>query len=136
MPGYVAGLAIKGLNEVGKVIKNSKILIMGLTYKENVPDIRESPVQGIIKELNEYNIDIYGYDPLISIEEISKFGIKPVTDLDSFNADCLIITVAHTEFRQLSVSYLEKLCPFERPVIIDVKGILKAIPGKGIYKRL
>ena len=136
MPKYIAGLAIKGLNEVGKVIKDSKILIMGLTYKENVPDIRESPVQGIIKELNEYNVDVYGYDPLISVEDISKFGMKPVTNLNSFNADCLIITVAHNEFRRLSISDLEKLCPSERPVIIDVKGIIKIKPGKGVYRRL
>jgi UDPglucose 6-dehydrogenase/UDP-N-acetyl-D-galactosamine dehydrogenase len=49
MPKYVAGLAIKGLNEVGKVIKDSKVLILGLTYKENVPHIRESPVRGLLK---------------------------------------------------------------------------------------
>ena len=136
MPKYVAGLAIKGLNEVGKVIKDSKVLIMGLTYKENVPDIRESPVLGIIEELNDFNVDIYGYDPLISGELISKFGIKPVINLNSFIADCLIITVAHNEFKQLSLSDLEKLCPSERPVIIDVKGIIKPKPNKGIYRRL
>ena len=51
MPKHVAEMAIKGLNEVGKVIKGSKVLIMGLTYKENVPDTRESPVKEMVKEL-------------------------------------------------------------------------------------
>ena len=51
-------------------MKGSKVLIMGLTYKENVPDTRESPVREIIKELKEFGIEIYGYDPLLSKEEI------------------------------------------------------------------
>jgi len=54
MPKHVAEMAIKGLNEVGKVIKGSKVLIMGLTYKENVPDTRESPVKEMVKELKEF----------------------------------------------------------------------------------
>ncbi|MGB2840856.1 MAG: UDP binding domain-containing protein [Halobacteriota archaeon] len=76
MPKHVAEMAIKGLKEVGKVIKGSKVLIMGLTYKENVPDTRESPVREIIKELKEFGIEIHGYDPLLSKEEIEDFGVK------------------------------------------------------------
>ena len=68
MPKYVAEMAIKGLNEVGKVIKDSKVLIMGLTYKENVPDTRESPVYEIVEELKEFRIEVYGCDPLLSDE--------------------------------------------------------------------
>ena len=73
MPKHVAEMAIKGLNEVGKVIKGSKVLIMGLTYKENVPDTRESPVREMVKELKEFGVDAYGYDPLLSREEIKGF---------------------------------------------------------------
>ena len=51
--------AIKGLNEVGKVIKGSKVLIMGLTYKEDVPDTRESPVREMVKELKEFGVNVY-----------------------------------------------------------------------------
>ena len=71
MPKHVAEMAIKGLNEVGKVIKGSKVLIMGLTYKENVADTRESPVREIINELKGFGIEIHGYDPLLSKEERS-----------------------------------------------------------------
>jgi len=70
MPKHVAEMAIKGLNEVGKVIKGSKVLIMGLTYKENVPDTRESPVREMVKELKEFGIEVYGYDPLLSREKL------------------------------------------------------------------
>ena len=73
--------AIKELNEVGKVIKGSKVLIMGLTYKENVPDTRESPVREMVKELKEFGVDDYGYDPLLSREEIERFGVKALNFL-------------------------------------------------------
>jgi len=66
VPKHVAEMAIKGLNEVGKVIKGSKVLIMGLTYKENVPDTRESPVREMVKELKEFGVNVYGYDPLLA----------------------------------------------------------------------
>jgi UDPglucose 6-dehydrogenase/UDP-N-acetyl-D-galactosamine dehydrogenase len=94
MPKHVAEMAIKGLNEVGKVIKGSKVLIMGLTYKENVADTRESPVREIIKELKEFGIEIHGYDPLLSKEEIEAFGVKASANLD-VKMDCVIVAVAH-----------------------------------------
>ena len=62
--------AIKGLNEVDKVIKSSKVLIMGLTYKGNVPDTRKSPVREMVKGLKEFGVEVYGYDSLLSREEI------------------------------------------------------------------
>ena len=100
MPKHVAEMAIKGLNEVGKVIKGSKVLIMGLTYKENVPDTRESPVREMVKELKEFGVDVYGYDPLLSKEEIEAFGVNA---LDDFNVimDCVIVAVAHDEFKKI-----------------------------------
>ena len=80
------------------VIKGSKVLIMGLTYKENVPDTRESPVREMVKELKEFGVSVYGYDPLLSKEEIEAFGVKA---LDDFNVimDCVIVAVAHDEFK-------------------------------------
>jgi len=63
------------------VIKGSKVLIMGLTYKENVPDTRESPVREMVKELKEFGVTVYGYDPLLSKEEIEAFGVKALDDL-------------------------------------------------------
>jgi len=65
-------MTIKALNDVGKIIKGSKVLIMGLTYKEDVADTRETPVRGIIKELKEYGVDIYGYDPLLNDIEMNS----------------------------------------------------------------
>jgi UDPglucose 6-dehydrogenase/UDP-N-acetyl-D-galactosamine dehydrogenase len=123
MPKYVAELAIKGLNNVGKVIKGSHVLIMGLTYKENVPDIRESPAQEIIHELKGYGIVVYGYDPLIPPEVIEKFGAIPVSRLDK-KFDAVIITVAHDAFKMMSVDGIRNILG-ENPVLVDVRGMIK-----------
>ncbi len=108
---------IKGLNEVGKVIKGSKVLIMGLTYKENVPDTRESQVREMVKELKEFGIEVYGYDPLLSKEEIEAFGVNalddmlPVTDRIlppagrpiADRMDGVIVAVAHNKFKRMNL---------------------------------
>ncbi len=77
MPKHIVEMTIKALNDVGKVIKDSRVLIMGLTYRENVADTRETPVKEIIKELKEYGVEILGYDPLLNNIE-QEFGIKAV----------------------------------------------------------
>jgi UDPglucose 6-dehydrogenase/UDP-N-acetyl-D-galactosamine dehydrogenase len=82
MPAHVAGMMIRGLNEAGKVIKGSKVLIMGLAYKENVADTRESPAAGLVEGLREFGIEVYGWDPLLKREEIEGFGVKALGELN------------------------------------------------------
>ncbi len=74
---------------------------MSLTYKENVPDTREPSVREMVKELREFGVDVYGYDPLLSKEEIEGFGVKTFNELDVKNVkmDCVIVAVAHDEFK-------------------------------------
>jgi len=116
------------LNEVGKVIKDSKFLSMGLTYKENVADTRESPVRAMVKELKEFCIDVYGYDPLLSKEEIEAFGVKA---LDDFNVimDCVIIAVAHDEFKKMKLDDIRKFVN-NKPIIVDVRGMFDGEEAK------
>ncbi len=123
MPRHVAEMAIKGLNDAGKVIKGSKVLIMGLTYKENVPDTRESPAREMVKALQEYRVDVYGYDPLLSREEIEGFGVKAREELDGAKPDCVILAVAHEQFRVLGEGELARTIK-DCPVVVDVKGVL------------
>ena len=138
MPKHVAEIAIKGLNEVGKVIKGSKVLIMGLTYKENVSDTRESPVRDIVKELKEFGIKIYGYDSLLSKEEIVRFGVKSVNRLESVKMDCVVVAVAHDEFKKINLKDMKELMN-NAPVLIDVRGMFNGEEAKRkgfYYKRL
>jgi hypothetical protein len=76
MAKYVAEMAIKGINEAGRVIRGSKVMIMGLTVKENIPDTRESPVREMVKNLKDYGCEVYGYDPLLTKKEIEGFGVR------------------------------------------------------------
>ena len=76
---------------------------MGLTYKENVPDTRESPVREMVKELKEFGVEAYGYDPLLSKEEIEGFGVNALDNLDvKIKMDGVIVAVAHDEFKNKS----------------------------------
>jgi UDP-N-acetyl-D-galactosamine dehydrogenase len=121
MAKYVAELAIKGINETEKTIKNSKVLIMGLTYKENVPDTRESPVKAMVKELKEFSCDVYGLDPLLTKKEIEGFDVK-TTDALKGKVDCIILAVAHDQFKRKTYKDLKKMMK-EKPVLIDVRSM-------------
>jgi len=130
MPKHVADITIKALNDAGKVIKGSRILIMGLTYKENVPDTRETPAKGIIKELKEYSTKIYGYDPyLLKVDERKKFDIEFINSLDRLEGrtfDAVIITLAHETFKQI------KLYDFAKMQILYfyVRGVYNGVEAK------
>jgi len=135
MPGYVAEMTIEGLNNVGKVIRNSNVLIMGLTYKEDVPDIRESPVTELIHELKRFGISVYGYDPLLKDEIIEKFGALPFSRLGN-HMDAVIIATAHKQFCKMGIDSIRKYMG-NNPVLIDVRGIIKreAAEKLGVYYR-
>ena len=117
---------------------------MGLIYKENVPDTRESPVREIVKELKEFGIDVYGYDPLLSKEEIEGFGVKALdfsfstgflfSKKKKCKMDGVIVAVAHDEFRRMGLEDIGKFMN-AKPVIIDARGMLngKEAISKGFY---
>ncbi len=121
MPKYIAQRTIKGLSDTGKAIRGSRALIMGLTYKENVPDIRESPARGIIKELREYRVEVLGYDPYLDHIQ-DDFGIKPILNLEAnLRVDCIIITLAHEVFKEFTLDKLRNITR-DNPVLTDVRG--------------
>ncbi len=136
MPKHVGEMTIKGLNEAGKVIKDSKVVVMGLTYKENVADTRKSPARDLVKELHEFGIDVYGHDPLLSHEEIEDFGVEAVGSLDElgFEVDGFVFTVAHDEFREISLEELKALSGKD-PLLVDVRKIFskEEIERDGFY---
>ncbi|MBA7527726.1 UDP-N-acetyl-D-glucosamine 6-dehydrogenase [subsurface metagenome] len=138
MPKNIAEMTIKALNEAGKVIKSSKVLIMGLTYKENVADTRETPVKGIIKELKEYGVEIWGYDPFLNNVE-AEFGIRAAKKpLETLKVDVVIVTVGHDSFKEMTLDQVKGILN-ARPILIDVRGLFpkKEAEAKGfIYRSL
>jgi UDP-N-acetyl-D-galactosamine dehydrogenase len=138
MPKHIAQMVIKELNKVGKVIKGSRVLIMGLTYKENVADTRETQTQELIREFHEYELELYGHDPLLNGIE-PEFGIKGISNLgESTGIDCLIINVNHDVFRRITLGDLKAITSTE-PVLIDIHRLFNETEAKQMgfhYKSL
>lgn len=143
MGRFVADAAIKQMILAGKSPKNAKVIILGLTFKENCPDTRNSKVDDIIKRLNEYEIEPVVVDPWASaIDAMREYGVI-LTDLkDAKEADCIIVAVGHNEFKAMSLEQIKgifKHCPDTEKVLIDVKGLysISELKASGIkYWRL
>lgn len=127
MGAYVADQAIKKMIEAGQAPKKSKVVILGLTFKENCPDTRNSKVDDIIKQLNKYGIEPTVVDPWASERDaMREYGVELKPMSDAKDADCVIVAVAHNEFKAMSLDEIKGLfkeCPDDEKVLIDVKGL-------------
>ena len=129
MGKFVAEAAIKQMIATGKAPKKSKVVILGLTFKENCPDTRNSKVDDIIKHLNSYGIDPVVVDPWASERDaMHEYGVTLTKLADVKDADCVIVAVAHNEFKSMSLDEIKRLfveCSDDEKVLIDVKGLYK-----------
>ncbi|MBQ6906473.1 MAG: nucleotide sugar dehydrogenase [Clostridia bacterium] len=129
MGKFVADAAIKNMISVGQAPKKSKVVILGLTFKENCPDTRNSKVDDILKRLAEYDIKPIVVDPWASERDaMHEYGVTLTKLEDVKDADCVIVAVAHNEFRSMSLNDIKKLfktCDDSEKVLIDVKGLYK-----------
>ena len=125
MGAYVADAAIKKMIEAGQAPKKSKVVILGLTFKENCPDCRNSKVADIIKRLDEYGIAPEVVDPWADPKAAKhEYGVDLMNLEDVHDADCVIVAVAHNEFKEMGLSGVMKLfVENEQKVLIDVKGL-------------
>lgn len=136
IPEFVAEETIKGLIEAGKIIQKSKVLVMGLTFKENVKDYRNSKISVTIQKLKELGVEVFGYDPLLDEEIIKKeFSIPSVTELSDIY-DAIIIATAHNEFKTMEEKIMSSTN--SHPVIIDIKSVFPNLKNREgvIYKNL
>ena len=115
--------------DAGQAPKKSKVVILGLTFKENCPDTRNSKVDDIIKQLNTYGIEPVVVDPWASERDaMHEYGVTLTKLEDVKDADCVIVAVAHNEFKALSLDDIKKLFKSrtdEEKVLIDVKGLFR-----------
>ncbi len=131
MGDYVANQVIKLMNKKGVLVKDSKILILGFTFKENCPDIRNTKVIDIYTTLKEYTTNITVYDPWANIERVKhEYGIEIFNSIPcDTKYDAIILAVAHNGFKPMNIrSYLNH----EDGIVYDVKGVLdtKIIDGR------
>ncbi len=128
MGKYVAENTIKQMIKSGKVIKNSRVLVLGLTFKEDVPDIRNTKVVDIVHELEDYGVEVLIHDPLADPVETRHEYELELTDLSVVGTvDAVIYAVSHKEFAELKAERLAALCQNGngQGVVVDVKSILK-----------
>jgi len=130
MGKYVADSAIKQMILAGKSPKKSKVVILGLTFKENCPDTRNSKVDDIIKRLAEFEIKPIVVDSWASERDaMHEYGVTLTKLADVKDADCVIVAVAHNEFRALSLNDIKALFRKDsadnEKVLVDVKGLYK-----------
>ena len=123
MGAYVANQVIKCMNKKGAIVKDAKILILGITFKENCPDIRNTKIVDIYSTLKEYTDNITVYDPWANPEAVKhEYGIDIVTNLpqkQTYNA--IILAVAHAQFNDIDLNCIKN---DNKSIIYDVKGIL------------
>lgn len=128
MGAFVADAVIKQLVLAGKAVRYAKVAILGLTFKEDCPDTRNSKVADIIGRLREYGIDPVVVDPSAAPEDAKReYGVtlRPLSQVQ--DADCVVIAVAHQAFRALTLEQIDRLfreMPMDEKVIVDVKSIL------------
>ena len=122
MPSWIAKKMVQSLISKGKNPSETKVLVLGITFKENVSDIRNSKVADLIKELHDYSIKVEVVDPHADAEEIEhEYKLKMSAQIGN-NYDAVLIAVAHEEFKNRSISYYLDIMN-ENPILFDLKGI-------------
>lgn len=125
MGSYVATETVKMMIKKGATIKGSNALVLGITFKENCPDIRNSRVIDIIKELQSYHVNVDVYDPWASSEEVKhEYDLNLKTERSELKTDydAIILAVSHNEFLEISLDNLKS----DNCVVFDVKSLLPA----------
>ena len=129
MGAFVADAAIKQMIEAGLAPKKATVVILGITFKENCPDTRNSKVVDIIDHLKEYDINTVVADPCADpVVAKHEYGVDLVALEELPKADCVIVAVGHNEFRSMSMMQVKELfkeCPDEEKVLVDVKSLYR-----------
>lgn len=119
MSEYVASQVVKLMIQKDIEIKKSKVLILGITFKENCPDVRNTKVVDLIKSLKEYGTDVTIFDPQADIEEVKhEYHVEIMNELPNDTFDAIVLAVSHSEFKAIDLNKLKKT----KSIIYDIKG--------------
>ncbi|SOE51899.1 Vi polysaccharide biosynthesis UDP-N-acetylglucosamine C-6 dehydrogenase TviB [Orrella dioscoreae] len=124
MGAYVVSQLVKTMTKRRIHVQGSRVLVMGLTFKENCPDLRNTRVVDIVNELGEYNVNVDVYDPWVEAEEAhAEYGITPITEPKQGYYDGIILAVSHREFVEMGADAIRKLGK-DQHVLYDLKYVL------------
>ena len=126
MANYVAGQVVKLMSGKKILVKGSRILVLGLTFKENCPDLRNSKVADVVRELKNYGAKVDVFDPWIDRDEAEReYGIRPIKRVRDGAYDAAVLAVRHKEFRDQGIASIRKACK-KNNVIYDIKYLFPA----------
>ncbi len=126
MGTYVVAQLVKAMTKKRIHVEGAKVLVMGLTFKENCPDLRNTRVVDIVTELKDYNCDVDVYDPWVAVEEAwHEYGITPIAQPNEGSYEAIILAVAHNQFKNMGATAIRS---FGKPtsVLYDLKYVLSA----------
>ncbi len=126
MGSYVVAQLVKAMTKRRLQVDGAKILVMGLTFKENCPDLRNTRVVDIVAELKDYNCNVDVYDPWVTVTETQhEYGITPISQPEAGSYDAIILAVAHHQFKTLGAAGIRKLGKINH-VLYDLKYVLSS----------
>ncbi|MEM9823346.1 MAG: nucleotide sugar dehydrogenase, partial [Bacteroidota bacterium] len=136
MSGFIAKKMVQTLIQLGKTLQQSKVLVLGITFKENVSDIRNSKVVDLVKELEDYSLKVHVIDPFAEAEEVEReYGIQTIVAPQG-TYDAIIVAVGHHQFVELEYADFTNWSKGQA-IIFDIKGIYSAKAMEGaLYWRL
>jgi UDP-N-acetyl-D-glucosamine/UDP-N-acetyl-D-galactosamine dehydrogenase len=125
MGKFVAERAVKMLIRQGKPVRGARVAVLGLTFKEDVPDLRNTRVVDIVREFSDYGIEAMVHDPLADPDEArAYYGIDLVRAIEGIaDADAVVLAVGHRDYRDMGLAGIARLCSAEAPLVIDVKSL-------------
>ena len=137
MPAFVAKRLVQMITQKGKNLSNCKVLVLGITFKENVADIRNSKVVEVVRELMDYSVHVHIHDPHASPNEVAHEYKLTLQDEISSGYDAVLVAVAHREFEKLDSGFFKKIMK-DNPILLDIKGMYErsAMNGTLTYWRL
>jgi UDP-N-acetyl-D-galactosamine dehydrogenase len=124
MAGYAARNTVKMMLRTGMDAPRCKVGVLGITFKENCPDIRNSKVVDLVRELQAWGMDVIVTDPIANAEEVKhEYGLALGTVDECHPVDALIVAVGHNKYRALNATQLRSYCRHASPVLTDIKSL-------------
>lgn len=124
MGKFVAEKTVKMLIAAGKRVSDSRVAVLGLTFKENVPDLRNTRVVDMVDELTDYGVQVMVHDPLVTPSEAEQYYGITLFEMTALSGlDAIILAVAHNAYRSMGLARLAALCGDGIPLVIDIKGV-------------